>query len=66
MTMKRILASALILSVVSGLGIVGCADKAKEESSTTISGPNGKTTETVTKEVKTTGDGGASPTSTPK
>jgi len=54
--MKRFLTTALILGVFSPLGMVGCADKAKEETQTTIETPGGKSTITDTKEVKSTGE----------
>jgi hypothetical protein len=53
--MKRILGSALVLSVLS-LGFVGCGDKAKTEKKTTTSTPGGSKTETQSTEVKKTGD----------
>jgi len=64
--MKRFLASALILSSISGFGLVGCADKAKEETSTTVKTPSGTTTATDTHEVKTTEPGGLPGSSTAK
>ena len=53
--MKRFLASALVLSILS-IGFVGCSDKAKTEKKTTTSTPNGTTTKTDTSEVKKSGD----------
>jgi len=64
--MKRVLASALLLGAVSALGLVGCSDKAKVEESTTIQTPTGTTTDTTTREVKTTEPGGAPGTPTSK
>jgi len=65
--MKRILTSALLLGAVSGFGLVGCADTAKEEVKTTTETPTGTTTEKTTHEVKTTESGGAAtaPSTTP-
>ena len=53
--MKRILASVMVLSVLS-IGFVGCGEKAKVEKKTTVETPNGSTEKTETTEVKTTGD----------
>jgi hypothetical protein len=38
------------------IGISGCSEEVKEKSQTTISTPGGKTVETETKSVKTSGD----------
>ena len=56
--MNRIFASALVLGAISSFGLVGCADKAAEESKTTITTPTGTTTATDKHEVKTTEPGG--------
>jgi uncharacterized lipoprotein YehR (DUF1307 family) len=53
--MKRILASVLVLSVMS-IGLVGCGDKAKTEKKTTVETPGGTTEKTQSTETKTTGD----------
>jgi hypothetical protein len=58
--MKRFLASALLLSAVSGFGLVGCGETEKVEVEKKVSGPSGTTVEKDTSSVKTTGDGGAS------
>lgn len=64
--MKRFLASALVLGLVSGLGLVGCGEESKTESKTTVSTPSGTDTKTVTVKEKTTGDGATgAPTTTP-
>jgi len=49
--MKRLFAAALVLGAVSGFGLVGCSDTAKEEVKTTTQDSGGKTTETTTHEV---------------
>ena len=54
--MKRILASTLILAAVSGFGLVGCGDTAKEEVKETSSTPGGTTTTTKSTEIKSTGE----------
>jgi hypothetical protein len=53
--MKRILASVLVLSVLS-IGLVGCGDKTKVQKKETVSTPGGSTEKTTTQETKTTGD----------
>jgi uncharacterized lipoprotein YehR (DUF1307 family) len=53
--MKRILASVLVLSVMS-VGLVGCGDKSKVEKKTSVSTPSGSSTTTTTTETKKTGD----------
>ena len=59
--MKRIFASALLLSVFSFslVGLVGCGETAKTESTTKVETPTGSTTDTTTSKTTTTGDGGA-------
>jgi len=52
--MRRVFASALILGL--GLGLAGCSEKSKEESSQTVQTPQGTTTTTETKEIKQSGD----------
>jgi len=54
-TMKRFLASALVLGAVTGFGLVGCSDTQKVEDKQTVSGPGGTTTTTVEKEVSSSG-----------
>ena len=53
--MKRILASVLVLSVLS-IGLVGCGEKTKVEKKTTVSTPGGTDTKTETSTEKKTGD----------
>jgi len=57
--MKRFLASALILGLVSGTSLVGCGDTSKVETTEKVSTPTGTAEKTVTEKVKTTGDGAA-------
>ncbi len=59
--MKRILASALILSAISGFGLVGCSDTAKEEVKVETKGPGGTTTESQTHEVSKSGQNPPAP-----
>ena len=54
--MKRFLTTAMILGLFAPFGLVGCADKAKVETSETVATPSGTTTTTDTKEVKSTGE----------
>jgi hypothetical protein len=56
--MKRLIVLALGLSFLP-LGFVGCADKSTSKVETTVKTPNGERTETVTREVKETGNPGA-------
>jgi len=53
--MKRVLASVLMLSVVS-VGLVGCGEKTKVEKKTTVSTPGGSETTKSTTETTKTGD----------
>jgi hypothetical protein len=53
--MKRFLASALVLSILS-IGVVGCGDKTKTEKKSSVSTPTGSSTTTTTTEQKKTGD----------
>jgi hypothetical protein len=53
--MKRILASTLILAAVSGFGLVGCGETAKEQVKETVTTPGGSTSTTTGTEVKSTG-----------
>lgn len=53
--MKRILASMLVLSVLS-IGLVGCGDKTKTEKKSSVSTPTGSQSTTTTTETKKTGD----------
>ena len=53
--MKRILASVLVLSVLS-IGLVGCGDKTKVQKKESVSTPSGSQEKTTTTETKTTGD----------
>ena len=52
---KRFLVVAIAPSILA-MGLAGCSDTTKVKSETTTSTPNGSQTETVTKEVKKTGD----------
>jgi len=54
--MKRFLTTALILGVMTPFGLVGCADKSKEETKTTVETPGGTTEIKDTKEIKSTGE----------
>jgi predicted small lipoprotein YifL len=53
--MKRILASVLVLSVMS-VGLVGCGDKTKVEKKDSVKTPTGSQTTTTTTETTKTGD----------
>ena len=71
-TMKRFLASALIVGV-STFGLVGCEEKSEVKTKTESTTPGGSETVTDTKKIEKTGDakdGGAmapsTPTETPK
>jgi hypothetical protein len=66
--MKRIFASALVLSVLSFsvVGLVGCGETAKTESQTKVETPTGSVTETQTNKTTTTGDGAAGAPAAPK
>jgi hypothetical protein len=44
---------ALVLALSFGAGIVGCDKKAKVETKTTVTSPEGTTTKTDTSEIKT-------------
>ena len=57
LNMKRTIAATLIASLVS-IGMVGCNEQTKSSTKqeTTIAMPGGKTTITVEKEVKKTGE----------
>jgi hypothetical protein len=59
-TMKRFLACALMLSAVSGFGLVGCGEESKVKTTETESTPGGSTT--TTKEVKVNSKGDNPPT----
>ncbi len=64
--MTRLFASALLLAALSGVGFVGCADKAKEETQTTTTTPTGTTTATDTHEVKSTEPAATNPVTPPE
>ena len=53
--MKRILASVMVLSILS-IGLVGCGDKASKKTETKTSTPGGSTTTTQETTVKKTGE----------
>src|SRR4051812_4944015 len=53
-SMKRVLASALIVGV--SLCLAGCGEESKTESSTTTTTPAGSTTETTTQKVEKSGE----------
>jgi len=59
--MKRVLASALVLGLISGFGLVGCGETAKDKVQETTSGPGGTTTVTSETSVKKTGDNAPAP-----
>jgi len=54
--MKRFLTMALLLGLASPCGLVGCSDKAKVETSETVKTPEGQTTTTESKEIKSSGE----------
>ena len=54
-TMKRFLASALIVGV-STFGLVGCEEKSEVKTTTEAKGPEGSVKETDTKKIEKTGD----------
>jgi hypothetical protein len=56
--MKTLLTSALIVGLMSfsAVGLVGCAEEAKQETKEVTKTPDGTNTTTVTKDIKTTGD----------
>lgn len=53
--MKRMLGAMLVFSLLT-MGFVGCSEKAKTKSETSVQTPGGETTTTVTKEVEKSGD----------
>lgn len=54
--MKRFFASALLLSAVSGFGLVGCGDTSEVKKTEEVSGPGGKTVTEAKTTVKSTGE----------
>jgi len=54
--MKRFLAMALVLGLISPCALVGCSDKAKVETSETIKTPGGETETTKSTEIKSSGE----------
>jgi hypothetical protein len=62
--MKRLIASSLILGVVSLFGFVGCGEESKSTTEVKQTGPGGTTTEKVDKSVKQSGENPPSPTGT--
>jgi len=54
--MKRALASALVVSAITGFGLAGCGEESKVTDKSTVSTPDGSTTVTKETKVKTTGD----------
>jgi len=54
--MKRFLATALFLGLISPFGLVGCSDTAKDKVTETHSTPDGTTKTTVEKTVQSSGD----------
>jgi len=54
--MKRILSSALILSVIALPGLSGCGDETKVKEQETVSSPTGTTTTTTEKKIESKGD----------
>jgi hypothetical protein len=55
-TMKRVLALALIVGVISGFGLVGCGDQTGTTTTEKVSTPEGTTTTTSETKVKSTGE----------
>jgi hypothetical protein len=54
--MKRIMTAALVASVFSTFGLVGCGEKSEFKRTETVSSPGGTTTTQDTKEIKSTGE----------
>ena len=54
--MKRFLTAALIASLFTTTGLVGCAEKAENTTKETVSTPGGTTTTTDTKTIESKGD----------
>lgn len=54
--MKRFLASALLIGAVSGLGLVGCGETAKETHVDKVSTPDGSVTTKTEKSTTATGN----------
>lgn len=61
--MKRTLASALLLSAISGFGLVGCGEEAGTTTKTETTGPGGTTTKEDTTKVNTSGSNPPAPAS---
>lgn len=59
--MKRLFASALVLGAVTGFGLVGCSDTAKEEVKTTTQDAGGTTTTVDKHEVTKSSDTAPAP-----
>ena len=53
--MKRMLCLVMVLSLFTP-GLIGCSEKTETKKETSVSTPSGSTTETETKETKTTGE----------
>jgi hypothetical protein len=65
--MRKLISATMMGVLLTGLGVglSGCSDESKEKSQVTTSTPGGKTTQTVEKSVKTSGDNPPTPTKTP-
>ena len=61
-TMRRLIATSLIVGVCSLTGFVGCGDESKSTTEIKQTGPGGTTTEKETKSVKETGSNPPAPT----
>jgi len=60
--MKRFFALALALGLLAPIGLVGCGEENKTETTTKQSGTGGTTTEKTTTTTKQTGDSPPAPT----
>ena len=62
--MKRVLALALALGLISPVAFVGCGEETKQKETVTTSGPGGTTTETKVDKINQTGENPPPPTGT--
>ncbi|HEU5118567.1 MAG TPA: hypothetical protein VFT74_18355 [Isosphaeraceae bacterium] len=62
--MKRFSSLALAFALIVPVGFVGCGEEAKDQVEITQETPSGETTETITKEVETSGDNPPAPVAT--
>ncbi len=60
-TMKRFSSLALAFALIVPVGFVGCGDEATDQVEITQETPSGETTETLTKEVETSGENPPAP-----